>query len=463
MTVPRRPRSLTALTVVILVALGACSSSSDPQSSAESPTPNEPSDPTTVEPASESQTSEAVIALGQVTLERDDEAATAITIGVDGGTLSTTSADGTVFQLTVPAGALSGDTTITATPARLDGVPFPTTTVMFEPTGLQFITDATLTVTPVAPAPVAEQFMYELNDDATEFNAALPVLESNDVTFIVSHFSGYGLATTNDPGRAAMLERSATDAAARLRSRAGQVLQVERAAIEQGQEPSDLTSEFESLFDDYERDVVKPRLEAAGSSCEAANTALQTVLEFERDRSLMGFESGSLMTPALEIAFADDGQCEQEAIARCKAAKDPAILLTFWLSRERQQQLMGLPAGSAGLGDLVMRARTICKPVTYTASGGGSGGVVSGTVADVAVPFTLDVSFAGGSAVLSFAPANRNGGTYSYEGSLVSGGGSYTIAGEEGGSLTLNYSGNGCAVGGQCAATSAVVTLTPND
>ena len=139
------------------------------------------------------------------------------------------------------------------------------------------------------------------------------------------------------------------------------------------------------------------------------------------------------------------------------------ILLRYWLGLDRLQQLLGQPAGSAGLGDLVTRAKKICKPVTYAASGGGSGGVVSGTVADVAAPFTLDVSFAGGSAVLSFAPTDEHGGTYSYEGSLVSGGGSYTIAGDEGGPLTLNYSGNGCAVGGQCAATAAVVTLTPND
>ena len=65
--------------------------------------------------------------------------------------------------------------------------------------------------------------------------------------------------------------------------------------------------------------------------------------------------------------------------------------------------------------------------------------------------------------VVSFAPTDERGGTYSCEGSLVSGGGSYTIAGDEGGPLTLNYSGNGCAVGGQCAATSAVVTSTPNE
>ena len=454
---------MTALTVVILVGLAACGSPTDPQSSAKSATPNESSAPATVAPPDETPTSEARVALGEVTIERDVAAAAETVVGIDGGAVSATSADGTVFALTIPAGALAGDTTITATPARLDGLPFPTATVMFEPTGLRFITDATLTVTPVVPVRIAEQFLYELNDDATEFNAALPILESQDASVIVSHFSGYGMATTNDAGRAAMLERGAADAAARLRSRAGEVLQAERAAIERGQEPSDLTFEFESIFDDYERDVVKPRLEAAGSSCEAANTALQTVLEFERDRSLMGFENGSLVAPALEIAFADSGPCEQEAIERCRAAKDPGILLTFWLSRERQQQLMGLPAGSASLGDLVTRAHKICKPVTYAASGGGSGGVVSGTVADVAAPFTLDVSFAGGSAVLSFAPTDERGGAYSYEGSLVSGGGSYTIAGDEGGPLTLNYSGNGCAVGGQCAATSAVVTLTPNE
>ncbi len=463
MTVPHAPRSLTALTVVIFVVLAACSSSSNPRSSAESATPSESSGPATVVPPRETSTSDTAVTLGEVTIERDDAAAAEVIVGIDGGKVSTTSADGTVFELTVPAGALSADTTITATPARLDGLPFPTTTVMFEPTGLQFITDATLTVIPVAPVPIAEQFMYELNDDATEFNAALPILESQDAAFIVSHFSGYGLATTNDPGRAAMLARGAADTAASLLSKIGEVFQVERAAIDRGEDPTDKTAQIQSLLDEYERDVVTPGLQASGGSCDAAETALGTVLNYERLRGLVGFDKSPLATTALETVLANYSSCEEEAIARCKAAEDPDILLRYWLGLDRLQQLLGQPAGSARLGDLVTRAKKICKPVTYAASGGGSGGVVSGTVADVAAPFTLDVSFAGGSAVLSFAPIDEHGGTYSYEGSLVSGGGSYTIAGDEGGPLTLNYSGNGCAVGGQCAATAAVVTLTPND
>ena len=463
MTGLRAPRSVTALTVLILVGLAACGSSADPQSSAESATPSESSGPATVEPPGETPTSEAAVALGEVTIERDVAAAAETVVGIDGGAVSATSADGTVFAITIPAGALAGDTTITATPARLDGVPFPTATVMFEPTGLRFITDATLTITPVVPVPVAEQFLYELNDDATEFSAALPIPESQDASFIVSHFSGYGMATTNDAERAAMLERGAADAAASLLSKIGEVFQAERAAIDRGEDPTDKTSQIQSLLDEYERDVVTPGLQASGGGCEAAETALGTVLDYERLRGLLGFDTSPLVTTAVDTVLANYSSCEEEAIARCKAAEDPGILLRYWLDLDRLRQLLGQPAGSAGLGDLVTRANKICKPVTYAASGGGSGGVVSGTVADVAAPFTLDVSFAGGSAVLSFAPTDERGGAYSYEGSLVSGGGSYTIAGDEGGPLTLNYSGNGCAVGGQCAATSAVVTLTPNE
>ena len=39
----------------------------------------------------------------------------------------------------------------------------------------------------------------------------------------------------------------------------------------------------------YERDVVKPRLDAAGSSCEATATAMPTVIGYERQPQLLGF------------------------------------------------------------------------------------------------------------------------------------------------------------------------------
>jgi len=113
------------------------------------------------------------------------------------------------------------------------------------------------------------------------------------------------------------------------------------------------------------------------------------------------------------------------------------------------------------------------KEVRFTSRGGweasSEGGRISitGTVSDITAPFTLEGVFEGGEASLTFVPTNEHGGSYTYTGGgsgvTVSGGGTYTLEGNEGEVLTLRYSGNGCANPGGCANTSAVVTLTPQD
>jgi hypothetical protein len=105
------------------------------------------------------------------------------------------------------------------------------------------------------------------------------------------------------------------------------------------------------------------------------------------------------------------------------------------------------------------------KQLAYVASGGGSRITITGEVADVAAPFDLSGTFPGDKVTLSFTPKDEHGGTYTYSGGgsgvTVKGQGTYTIAGTVGEVLTLTYHGNGCASPGGCAATTAVVTLTP--
>ncbi len=92
---------------------------------------------------------------------------------------------------------------------------------------------------------------------------------------------------------------------------------------------------------------------------------------------------------------------------------------------------------------------------------------ITGTVSDITEPFTLEGVFEGGEASLTFVPTDEHGGSYTYTGGgsgvTVSGGGTYTLEGNEGEVLTLRYSGDGCANPGGCAKTSAVVILTPQD
>jgi hypothetical protein len=379
--------------------------------------------------------------LGEVTLVRDEAAAAEAAIGPDGGSVTATAADGTTFTLTVPLGALPSETTIRAVPAALEGLDFPTYTVMFEPTGLTFLDWATLAIAPAEEVPLENQFMYQLNDDATEFGAAWVDPVKPEPTILLDHFSGYGLANSTDPQRAAMLTKSAAAAEARIQSEAAALLSEERRQQLLGSEGDSAVAEiFDKYGKQYEEEVIKPRLEAAGASCAATQLALQTVLGYERQRQLlgMGSEGGTPATQIITDALnAKNSPCEREAIEKCKAARDPGILIAFWIGVERQRQLLGASDGDAStIRDIVRRARAICAPVSYETfvevPSVPSGITIEGVICSLTEPFTLQVSgdYKG---KLRFTPSSDTAGEWSFKGKVFNaplsaeGSGSYTV------------------------------------
>lgn len=107
-------------------------------------------------------------------------------------------------------------------------------------------------------------------------------------------------------------------------------------------------------------------------------------------------------------------------------------------------------------------------PQRYSASGGGGGLVITGTVDDITQPFTLQGTFPGGSAELTYVPIDENGGSESIaasgSGATAVGSGTYTISGDEGGPLTLTSQSSACVdVSGKCNENTEVIALTPID
>ena len=100
---------------------------------------------------------------------------------------------------------------------------------------------------------------------------------------------------------------------------------------------------------------------------------------------------------------------------------------------------------------------------TYTASGG-TEVTFSGTVADLAAPFTLVGVGQGFDVNFSFTPASSTAGALAYTGSgdgfTMEGSGTYTIAGADPDPLTLTYNANGCVDIGGCRTTTNAITLT---
>ena len=199
-------------------------------------------------------------AFGPVSVSEDASAAAEALIGPDGGSITAKAADGTTFVLTIPQGALPSETTVSAVPATLEGVDFPTYTVMFGPAGTRFTDWVSLAITPPSEIPVQDQFMYQLNDDATEFGAAFQDPGSKTPTIRLDHFSGYGLALATEPQRAAMLSQGAADAEARIQSEFASLLGKERQAQLLGAESdSTIADSFATYSTQYEEQVIKPQ------------------------------------------------------------------------------------------------------------------------------------------------------------------------------------------------------------
>ena len=140
-------------------------------------------------------------------------AASAEVTAAGGGSVSATDADGVTWTLTVPPGALDGDTVITITPFASFSIEGPGTTVcegctppdtlccvrgaLFEPAGLGFDTTAVLVLHYPLSVPMPPDTMGRivlLGDDPAVYAPCSTAADAGTRTIEtgISHFSGYG-------------------------------------------------------------------------------------------------------------------------------------------------------------------------------------------------------------------------------------------------------------------------------
>src|SRR6185503_9115557 len=117
-------------------------------------------------------------------------------VPVEGGSVSATGSDGTVYRLDIPAGALLHETMINLTPVTsLTGMPFggtQTHAVRLGPDGLALQDSAVLTITPAVEIPIDQQFLFGYVGDGIDVVFAHPVIDSSEIKIHIQHFSGYG-------------------------------------------------------------------------------------------------------------------------------------------------------------------------------------------------------------------------------------------------------------------------------
>lgn len=185
----------TALVVAALLA-GACGGTSEPQSAdpvqADRPTTST-SVTATTPVASESAADDVTPDPLNVELTAEPGSAVSATVDRDGGSVEAISATGIRYTLTIPAGALIGETEITMRPLAsvsggpLDGVE---AGVDLEPAGLVFFEPATLTISGADLTDGAAGFSTD--DDGHDFHLTPSVVDQDSVTITTTHFSAYG-------------------------------------------------------------------------------------------------------------------------------------------------------------------------------------------------------------------------------------------------------------------------------
>ena len=388
-----------------------------------------------------------------LTVDTGGEIPAAARIGPTGGSVRATGGDGTTYDLSVPAGALFETVRITATPVSSFGDGSPAARgVVFAPTGLQFATEAVLTVTPTTELPVDRQLLFEFSDDGDEVIAAEPVLDDPAMVVYVGHFSGYGFADLANSARETWVGWRTDNAEEDIQNELRDVLATERyqqlLGVEQGAEtPQKIIDAYKR----YEREVVRPRLKNADTSCAAAKQAMRTALSHMRNQQLLSLpdadpEHPLTLTESVSVVIKP---CEREAVATCTSHRDPGALLDFW---------KGVNQVLPGTFDVDRaKAELICDPRTYRIVGGLQDFQVSEEVCPITEPFRLS------SDIGTMRLSGGLSGTYTFKGAYAASyTGTYVITFPDGPRKAGSKVGQGSgSISGQAGSGAERYTVTP--
>jgi hypothetical protein len=279
-----------------------------------------------------------------VAAQYDDGRATSSVISPLGGEITATGADGTVFTLTLPEGALLSEEEITMTPVTsVGGLPLSgglVAAVQLGPEGLQLFQAGTLVIRPPTPVAVDSEIPFAWRGSGEEFFLYPPdPLATPEITLDVFNLSGYGVGRGTPADQTAQAGRIpeneddqleqdiATPAEEERRTvRNGGTLGTGKASL--GLRPSTKTAaqvQATQFLNHYFLVKISPKKPL---TCNDAWTDFVRELRlFERKvRRLTGPDQALLA--ACLIYFNDlyvlEFNCFEQEYARCKANHDPS-------------------------------------------------------------------------------------------------------------------------------------------
>lgn len=209
-----------------------------------------------------------------------------------GGSLVTTSGNGTTYTLEFPPDALFADTRITMTPVTsLEGAPLSgglAGAVKLEPEGLTLNEPATLTVDPGgAPPPLDQQTGVIAEGDGESFHQ-YPLSFGPQLQLQLMHFSIAGAGGTTPGDRAAMDARPPVTSQAQWEQRVAERIRQARQSEESGIPDTNWPDELEPVHLSYYDNVVRPAMLAAINDDAAVGAGIREGLGWLRKIELFG-------------------------------------------------------------------------------------------------------------------------------------------------------------------------------
>jgi hypothetical protein len=370
-----------------------------------------------------------------VQVSPDEPLAVSALIPAAGGSLSATSADGTLFTLLFPAGALLADETITLTPlSGVEGLYFSgglVGGVQMAPEGLLLSQPATLTIESprnvAAPGFETIAFAYHENGQGLYLNPAS--IEGNILTLEIWHFSGAGAAQATPVEIQNQQQRIPSNAEDAFTQRVQEYLGRQRQAQLLGQ---DTDPEFERRMGGFLREAydsfIAPQLPIALQNCEAASSILSKALGWLRQVQLLGYDSEfqSESTKIMETMNQAIVKCYDKEYEQCVIDKNIAHR-TAMLGFFRQASLLGID------DQLDFNKIKKCPPIqSYQASGQQLEMTYSGVICSLEQPFTVVSTSPVYSFDINSTPSGPQAGSFTISGTWfgvgpMDGGGTYTV------------------------------------
>lgn len=304
-----------------------------------------------------------------------DSARTArATVGPAGGTVSATAADGRVYTLTVPPGALVEDTEITATPVTSMGAaPLAAGVkgaVRFGPAGLQFGQAATLRIEGASPtAGAGKQLVgFVRSDDGAAMQLAPVEVAGNALEMPVPHFSDVGASEATAAELAAIPLAPITDPVQDLRDTLMREIKINGTEADDiavvvrlhDQKVVPLLQTAEDLADDSTQD----RFRESAVATWAAWQRIVDISGLSADKFGGRVEQARARTGALLLDQVDRGRTDCLAPAPLRVLHLDGMLRALWA--QKVAQIHGLDAPDLGLdGATVSRRLNDCARIAF--------------------------------------------------------------------------------------------------